>query len=164
MVTNSPQLIPRAEPALAASDGRINQKDVGPAAETWDASLGAPFMRAPTIQLGVPEDAVLVKDQSLHTLQNATFTAAILHENQMRRIILVTSPFHQLRTNLTFAKVFKPEGIETINYYANSGDWHPLTWFLSAENRRLVASELSRIDKYLGNGRAQTSANSNVPT
>jgi uncharacterized SAM-binding protein YcdF (DUF218 family) len=163
MVTDSPQLIPRNVLEQAASEGRVEQKDVGPAAETWDAGLDATYMRAQAIQLGVPEDAILVEDQSLHTLDNATFTAAILREYQMRRIILVTSPFHQLRTYLTFAKVLKPEGMEIINYYADSGDWHPLTWFLTTENRRLIASEQSRIDKYLGNSCTRPSPNIERP-
>ena len=36
-----------------------------------------------------------------------------------KRIILITSPFHQLRTYLTFAKVLHPYGIEILNYSAD---------------------------------------------
>ncbi len=77
---------------------------------------------------------------------------ATLQKHSMHRIILVTSPFHQLRTYLTFAKIFQPHGIEIINYYADTGEWHPATWFLSAENRRLVQSEMERIQTYRGKG------------
>jgi uncharacterized SAM-binding protein YcdF (DUF218 family) len=66
----------------------------------------------------------------------------------MHRVIVVTSSFHQLRTYLTFAKVFQPHGIEIVNYYADTGEWHPLTWFLSAERRKLVNSENERIQQY----------------
>jgi hypothetical protein len=52
------------------------------------------------------------------------------------------------RTYLTFAKVFQSYGIEIINYYADTGEWHPATWFLSAEHRKLVKSEIERIKKY----------------
>ncbi len=54
----------------------------------------------------------------------------------MRQVILVTSPFHQLRTYLTFAKVFQPYDIEIINYYADADDWNPAFWFLSKEHAR----------------------------
>lgn len=70
----------------------------------------------------------------------------------MHRVILVTSPFHQLRTYLTFAKVFQPYNIEIINYYAETGEWHPLTWFLSTQHRKLVKSEQERIKKYRAKG------------
>jgi uncharacterized SAM-binding protein YcdF (DUF218 family) len=70
----------------------------------------------------------------------------------MQRVILVTSPFHQLRTYLTFAKVFQPYNIEIINYYAETGEWHPLTWFFSPQHRKLVKSEQERIKKYRAKG------------
>ena len=70
----------------------------------------------------------------------------------MHRVILVTSPFHQLRTYLTFAKVFQPRNIEIINYYADTGEWHPATWFLSAKHRKLVKGEIERIKKYREKG------------
>ena len=70
----------------------------------------------------------------------------------MHRVILVTSPFHQLRTYLTFAKVFQSQDIEIINHYADTGEWHPATWFLYAEHRKLVRSEMERIKKYLSLG------------
>jgi len=53
-----------------------------------------------------------------------------------------------LRTYLTFAKVLQPYGIEILNSYADTGEWHPATWFLSAEHRNLVKSEIKRIKKY----------------
>ena len=67
----------------------------------------------------------------------------------------VLLPFHQLRTYLTFAKVFQPRGIDIINYYADTGEWHPMTWFLSAEHRNLVRSEIERIKKYREKGDLQ---------
>ena len=37
----------------------------------------------------------------------------------LKRIILITPSFHQLRTYLTFARVFHPYGIEILNYSAD---------------------------------------------
>jgi hypothetical protein len=68
------------------------------------------------------------------------------------KFLEVTSPFHQRRTYLTFAKVFQPHGIEIINYYAETGEWHPLIWFLSSEQRKLVKSEMERIKRYREKG------------
>ncbi len=69
----------------------------------------------------------------------------------MHRVILVTSPFHQLRTYLTFATVFQPQGIEFINHYAGTGEWHPVNCFLSTDYHKLVRSEIERIKKYREN-------------
>ena len=147
-VTDTPQLIPFKELQMAADCGRIQQKDVAPAATTWDEGIGANYMRDEAIRHGVPAQCILVDHDSLHTHENAQNVAGILEQNNMQSIILVTSPFHQLRTNLTFAKVLQPLGIKIINYYANTGEWERRTWFFDEEKRKLVQSELERITKY----------------
>src|SRR5258708_3842576 len=91
-VTDTPQLIPREELELAAVTGRIERQNVPAAAQTWDVSLGACYMRDRAIQLGVPAKDILVESASLHTLENAQFTAKALAERGMRSVILVTSP------------------------------------------------------------------------
>ena len=110
------------------------------------------YMREKALAMGVEPEAILVEDESLHTRENAEYVLALLKERGFRRIILVTSPFHQLRTYLTFAKVFQPHGIEIIHYHADTGEWHPATWFLSAEHRKLVQSEVERIKLYRAKG------------
>ena len=61
----------------------------------------------------VPPDAVIVEGTSLHTKENAEQVLAILKQHGMSRIILMTSPFHQLRTYLTFVKYLKNNGNST---------------------------------------------------
>ena len=109
-------------------------------------------MRNQAVQMGVPPEAIIVESEALHTRENAEHVLCILGKHDMHRVILVTSPFHKLRTYLTFAKVFQPRSIEIINYYADTGEWHPATWFLSAEHRKLVKSEIERINKYREKG------------
>lgn len=151
-VTNTPQLIPLEELQAAATSGRIQVKDVPGAAAKWDEGLGAAYMGQRAIQMGVAADHILVEDQSLHTRENAEYVLDLLKRHNLRRVILVTSPFHQLRTYLTFAKVFQPHGIEVINYYADTDEWHPATWFLSKGHRALVKSETERIKLYRAKG------------
>jgi uncharacterized SAM-binding protein YcdF (DUF218 family) len=90
-------------------------------------------MRNQAIQMGVSPEATLIENESLHTRENAEYVLKILQAHQMKQVILITTPFHQLRTYLTFAKVFQPHGIDILNFYADSGEWHPMTWFLSRE-------------------------------
>jgi len=84
-------------------------------------------MRNQAIHMGVPPEAIITEEESIHTRENAEHVLEILKQRNMNRIILITSPFHQLRTYLTFAKVFQPYGIEIANYYAETGEWHPAT-------------------------------------
>ncbi|QBD82593.1 YdcF family protein [Ktedonosporobacter rubrisoli] len=151
-VTETPTLIPMSELQAAVGQGRIQEKDVAPAAKSWDVALGACYMCEQAVQMGVPRGVILVENESLHTKENAEMVLALAKKHKMRRIILVTSPFHQRRTYLTFAKVFQSHGVEILNYYADTGEWHPATWFLSTEHRKLVRSEEERIKKYRAKG------------
>lgn len=151
-VTETPQLIPLEELQAAVAQGRIQEKDLKIAKEKWDVGLGATYIREKAIQLGVPQENILVEDESLHTRENAEHILEILKRQNMQRVILVTSPFHQLRTYLTFAKVFQPYDIEIVNYYADADDWNPALWFLSKEHRKLVKSEQERIKVYRAKG------------
>jgi uncharacterized SAM-binding protein YcdF (DUF218 family) len=151
-VTETPHLIPLAELQGAVTAKRLQERDIPVAARSWDTGLGALYMRDQATQMGVPSDAILTEAESLHTRENAEYTLELLKRHSMRRIILVTSPFHQLRTYLTFSKFFQPYGIEIVNYYAETGEWHPFTWFFSSEHRKLVKSEQERIKRYREKG------------
>ncbi|MBV9690388.1 MAG: YdcF family protein [Ktedonobacteraceae bacterium] len=151
-VTETPTLISMEELRSAVAAGRIQEKDVAAAAKNWDIGLGAGYMRDQILQMGVEPQVVLIEQESLHTRENAEYVLTVLKKHGIHRVILVTSPFHQLRTFLTFAKVLRPHGITILNYYAETGEWHPATWFLSAEHRRLVKSEMARIKLYRAKG------------
>jgi uncharacterized SAM-binding protein YcdF (DUF218 family) len=152
MVTGTPTLMPFEELQRAVAEVRIQEKDIAAAAKAWDICLGAEYMRNQAIHRGIPPEATLLEKESLHTRENAEFVPKILQEHHMKRVILITTPFHQLRTYLTFAKVFQPHGIDMLNFYADSGEWQPITWFLSKENRLLVISEMTRIKTYREKG------------
>ena len=55
--------------------------------------------------LGVPEDKVIVENQSLNTTENAKYTKRLIEQYHFTRPILVTSAFHMERSVLQFAKV-----------------------------------------------------------
>lgn len=58
--------------------------------------------------MGIPEDQILLEDKSRNTKENAVFSAGILREKKIKKIILVTSAFHMKRSLLVFEK----EGFE----------------------------------------------------
>ncbi|WP_044642194.1 YdcF family protein [Risungbinella massiliensis] len=148
----TPNLIPLEELQTAALNGRIHKENIPSAAKTWDMNLGASYLRDKALDMGVPLDAILVENESLHTRENAEYVLTLLKKHNLSRVILVTSPFHQLRTYLTFSKAFQQHGIKITNYYADTGEWNPTTWFLSKNHRNLVKSEVERIKLYRKKG------------
>lgn len=65
----------------------------------------ADLMAQTLLAAGVPQDALIVEDQSLNTGQNAAYVTPLLREHGVERIILVTSPFHQWRAERVFEDV-----------------------------------------------------------
>ena len=58
----------------------------------------AEIMRDLLEVMGVPRQAILLEDQSRDSYQNAVYTAELLHQLHIRKILLVTSAFHMPRT------------------------------------------------------------------
>lgn len=152
-ITETPTHFTADELQAAVDAGRLQPKDVPGALKSWDKGLGAGYMKQQAIEMGVPADALLLEDTSLHTKENAEHTLALLQKKDIHStVILVTSPFHQKRTYLTFLKAFQPYNVRILNYYAETGEWHPATWFFSKEHRKLVKSEIERITLYRKKG------------
>jgi uncharacterized SAM-binding protein YcdF (DUF218 family) len=152
VASHAPRLMSSAELESAVRANRIDQKTADDAVDTWDVSLDAGYMRDRALHGGVPAAAILTEVSSLHTLENAQLSAPMLTERGVRSVILVAAPFHQLRAYLTFAKVYGERAIAVLNYAADTKAWRPWTWFLSAENRRLVRGEVRRIRAYQDKG------------
>jgi uncharacterized SAM-binding protein YcdF (DUF218 family) len=88
---------------LLLSGGRID----------WmDASSSAPADEMAEILhiMGVPDDALIREDRSLNTYENASFSAGILEELGVSKVLLVTSAMHMPRS----VALFEHQGIEVI--------------------------------------------------
>lgn len=99
----------------------------GAALDTSGPSNAA-VMRKQALLAGVPDGAIITEETSTDTTQNASQTMALIKD--ARRIILVTSPYHQHRASLEFAHVFG-SGVTIVNH-PTSYDWQwPALWFLT---------------------------------
>ncbi|SDP66662.1 YdcF family protein [Selenomonas ruminantium] len=67
------------------------------------------------MDLGVPEDKIIVEGRSINTTQNAQFSTEIMREKGLKKPILVTSAFHMRRSVLNFNKC----GMEVTAYPAD---------------------------------------------
>jgi len=70
----------------------------------------AASMRAFLRDLGVPDTALLLEEQSVNTRQNAQFTTALLRQRGITQIVLVTSALHMRRSVL----LFEAQGLKVI--------------------------------------------------
>jgi uncharacterized SAM-binding protein YcdF (DUF218 family) len=73
-------------------------------------SGGAQRMAAMLEQQGVPSSALRIESRSSNTYENALYSAHMLADEKLRRILLVTSPMHMLRATASFRK----QGLEVI--------------------------------------------------
>lgn len=63
------------------------------------------IMKALAISLGIPKENILLEDMSSRTYENVKFTVEILDKRGWKKIILVSTPYHMLRSSLVFKKV-----------------------------------------------------------
>ena len=80
-----------------------------------DTGAEAKIARRMLIDLGVPEEQILVETRSINTTQNARYSAEILRAHGLTHPILVTSAFHMKRAVLNFEK----QGIDVVPYPAD---------------------------------------------
>lgn len=74
------------------------------------ASSPAQEMADVLVFLGVPSDALWLENQSQNTYENALYSAQMLRQKGITRVILVTSAMHMPRS----VALFKHQGIEVI--------------------------------------------------
>lgn len=88
-------------PLLVFSGGRGNLTS------TWEKTEGELFAKI-AIEMGVPEDKILIEDKSSNTGENILFTKKLLSKRGIdpRKIILVQKPYMERRSYATFKKVW----------------------------------------------------------
>ncbi len=100
-------------PLLLFSGGRIDWRNGGPPEADDMAQIA--------IAMGVPRTDILQEPDSLNTYQNAVNVQAILRQQQLDRVLLVTSASHMPRA----AAIFRKLGIDIIpaptDYWVSEG-------------------------------------------
>lgn len=92
-------------------------------------------------ELGVQESKIITETRSVTTMENATELAKLLPPTEQRRIGLVTSALHMLRSEKTFKKQFPNDTIVPIPVnYIYSPDWYYLKGFVPSTNTLLKSN------------------------
>lgn len=100
----------------------------------------ADVMRMMALQLGVPEDKILTEMASANTMQNAKGLAELLPARPGRRIGLVTSATHMVRSVRTFASQFPHDAIVPVPVHYQ---YDPDPWRIKNLRPTVVALERS---------------------
>jgi len=92
-----------AAPLLVLSGGNVD----------WMESIEnspAADMRQIILKLGVPDSAIVLQPKSQNTFEDALYSAALLKEKGIKKIILVTSAMHMPRA----VALFEKQGLEVL--------------------------------------------------
>lgn len=103
------------------------------------------LMKREAVRLGVPAESVLVEPSSATTEENATRVVDLLFAHDIRTVVLVTSPYHQRRASLLFARQLEGTNISFRNYPARDPQWDPNLWWTREPARSLTLVEVTKL-------------------
>jgi uncharacterized SAM-binding protein YcdF (DUF218 family) len=110
-----------------------------------DSVSSAEIMRREALRQGVPANATLLEPASQTTEENASEVAKLMVQRKLRSAILVTSPYHQRRASLLFARSFGPAGLVVRNYPARDPEWDPNFWWRHDPLRSRTLVEIAKL-------------------
>lgn len=105
----------------------------------------AELMKREALRLGVPAESVMIEPSSATTEENATRVVDLLFAHQIRTAVLVTSPYHQRRASILFARQLAGTGIIFRNYPARDSSWDPNLWWTGDPARSLTLVEVTKL-------------------
>ncbi len=131
----------RASEAISLyKEGWANYLIFSGAAKDPSAPSNAAVMKSQALAAGVPEENVLIDENSVNTQDNAEKTNQILQERKITKIILITSPYHQRRAALEFSNILGYDANVRNHPVQNDPDW-PKLWWLTPRGLWLVSGE-----------------------
>jgi uncharacterized SAM-binding protein YcdF (DUF218 family) len=97
------------------------------------------------IEAGVPASAIIIEELSRTTAENALNTSRFIAEQNLNRIILVTSAYHQRRASLEFSSILGPS-VTIVNHpVPTDKQWVGFWWWTTARGWWLAGGELIKI-------------------
>ncbi len=104
----------------------------------------AAVMKKQAMAEGVPENSIIIEDLSATTAENAQNTSALVKEMGLKRVILVTSAYHQRRASIEFGRRLGGD-VTIVNHpVANDSQWSSW-WWVTPYGWALGIGELVRI-------------------
>lgn len=95
-------------------------------------------------KLGVPSSAIELDEAASNTRQNAAGVATIMGREKFTSMILVTSPYHQRRADITFRRAVGTS-VTIVNHSSYDKAWRRSNWWATIYSRNLTLSELQKV-------------------
>lgn len=123
-------------------DGIVQKILVSGAAADKNAPSNAQAMRDYALSSGIPLGDIVLENRAANTHENADFSKEIIEDRGWRRVILVTSAYHQRRASMEFERALG--GKVELQNHPTSHDkaWGPV-WWLTPVGWWLALSELT---------------------
>lgn len=88
----------------------------------------AEVMKEQALESNIPSSAITIDEFSNTTAENAQNTAELIRKMELKRVILVTSVYHQRRASIEFSKRLG-ETVKIVNHpVANDNQWSSWWW------------------------------------
>lgn len=114
------------------------------AAQDPTSVSNAAAMKSIAVKAGVPASDILIEEDSVDTYENAQNTARIIKDNNIKSIILVTSPYHQRRASIEFKRALGKD-ITIIDHSTSDENWRRSAWWKNNYSLNLTLSEFQKI-------------------
>lgn len=99
-------------------------------------------MKTWLIDQGIPPELIIEEDHSMDTVENVIFSTEILIKNNCRRVLVITSPSHELRAVTLFKAHFSKNNVHC--HVANTMGSFAFTHWAIRE-KLLLIKDLARI-------------------
>lgn len=117
--------------------------------------IEAERMRGRALELGVPEEAILLETHSQNTVENILFSMTELQRafwlNRVNDLLLVTTPCH-MRRSLHIARYLYPAHIRIHPCPAEDRNTRRSNWMLTEKGRERVLAEAKNLIRCAQNG------------
>jgi uncharacterized SAM-binding protein YcdF (DUF218 family) len=110
----------------------------------------AASLRDTAIALGVPRSRILMEEVSGNTREAMLAVRPLLESLDVRRLAVVSSPYHQRRACWAARRVF--EGVDVVSRPAVPSYWSPGGWWQSPHSRQIVLGEYLKLAYYILRG------------
>lgn len=144
VVVSGGQTTTRAEKGIELFKQGIAKNIIFSGAALGDGPSNALAMREQAISQGISRDNIFIDEISQNTYENALNSKKILEDLKAKKIVLVTSPYHQRRANQTFRAVLGSD-YEVIGVSAFDDRWSKSQWWRRGFPLFITVSELWKL-------------------
>lgn len=134
-----------AEAIKLYQDGWASALVFSGAAADKSGPSNAAVMKKIALEQGVPEERIIIEDLSQTTHENAKRMQRVLESHNFKRIILVTSAYHQRRASIEFKRNVGTSDVKILNSPLLRDNQWSEWWWLTPTGWWLATGELVKI-------------------